>query len=511
MSRSVPLCLLFVLVPFFTARYATAQPPGGLAPSGDVRHRDGADGGSVEEARNQYDHAQRQVADLARQLAADPSPEDRQPLIDKLRPVVQQSFEARQRLQRAEVAELRRKIRFIEDAIELREKHKDAVIDERVQELLTGKPDITRRDDAKAGRSTLSRDVIDDSARDEFDSQTRERLAQLDLQAAEADLSDAQKELKRALSHYETGAATESAVRTLQKKVREAQLGVERAKIKLEAIAKQRAERAPVVAPRQDGTDRPPTTAEEARRPSSDDFDLDTRERLAEVEVREADAKSKVAQYEYRAHFEANQKAPGSTPKAEMKKLELEWQLAEVKKERADVILAGLRGQRADLEAAADIAVAEAEAEVQKAKAAIEVQAAVHQSFQAQSQTVAADVTAAEANHQYRKKQYERMKGLFEQNSVEERLLDEAEEQLKAATASLEAAQAVVAGAASNVARGDAARVELAADLRIAEARLRAAQQRRDRFVHRDAADQKGGQSAPSSEPGKDVAPTKPE
>ena len=103
------------------------------------------------------------------------------------------------------------------------------------------------------------------------------------------------------------------------------------------------------------------------------DLDLDTRERLARLELEEAIAKRDLAKNEFEAHKGANEKARGSTPEPEMRKLEAAIQLAEIGAKRANVNLGGLARQRAELEARAAAAFAEATAAQQKAAAGVRI------------------------------------------------------------------------------------------------------------------------------------------
>lgn len=76
----------------------------------------------------------------------------------------------------------------------------------------------------------------------DFDIETRERLAELDLQAAEVDVEATEKDLSRARALYETGTLTAEELRSREKDHRHAAIELKRAKAKLEGLERQRAE-----------------------------------------------------------------------------------------------------------------------------------------------------------------------------------------------------------------------------------------------------------------------------
>jgi multidrug efflux pump subunit AcrA (membrane-fusion protein) len=77
-----------------------------------------------------------------------------------------------------------------------------------------------------------------------------------------------------------------------------------------------------------------------------------------DISVRYAAAAARVAEYDFRAHDEANRKAPGSTPAAEMKKLQLQWHKGELETEKAqlelDIAKLTAKAKEAAVEAADD-------------------------------------------------------------------------------------------------------------------------------------------------------------
>jgi len=112
--------------------------------------------------RQKYDGLEQQAARLAgqyRDLAtkATRSPGDAEALKEQLADVVQEAFEARQELQRAELGELRRRLGRIEEQIAARQRIKDAITGRRVEELLNPElrwePDAQSVDVDRAGSS----------------------------------------------------------------------------------------------------------------------------------------------------------------------------------------------------------------------------------------------------------------------------------------------------------------------------------------------------------------------
>lgn len=77
-----------------------------------------------------------------------------------------------------------------------------------------------------------------------------------------------------------------------------------------------------------------------------------------DINVRYADKAKEVARFDYEAHKEANKQAPGSTPKAEMMKLLLQWQKGELEVDKAqlefDVAKLTAKVKEASVEAADD-------------------------------------------------------------------------------------------------------------------------------------------------------------
>ncbi|HWB11070.1 MAG TPA: hypothetical protein VG826_17715 [Pirellulales bacterium] len=178
-----------------------------------------------------------------------------QQLREKVRLLVEESFEARQGLQRADLEELRRRLADIERTIDSREKNKEAIINARVDEILSGKlpspgtPDRADAERLKTRDGRLGSSAEGDSSMHgrqseapDFDLETRERLAQLDLQAAEEDYAAAEKGLAHEQKLHEAARVGWSAVEAREKDLRHASLELKRAKVKLDGLVKQRAE-----------------------------------------------------------------------------------------------------------------------------------------------------------------------------------------------------------------------------------------------------------------------------
>jgi multidrug resistance efflux pump len=372
--RTISLLALFV-----AAGHARAQPP---------------DKSSIEAAKEAYRSAEQRALDLLRKVSKssrDGQAIPPQELLEKIRLVVEESFDARQRLQRTELDVLRQRLADIQQAIDDREKDKQAIIDARIKEASSGKlPGAGTRADAAADRERLSTldtrpDVAaeaDSSRLDrqrevpDFDLETRERLAELDVQATEEDYLAAEKDLTQAHKLYDTGAMPGKNLHTYEKDYRHAALELKRAKVKLEGLAKQRAE----------------------------------------------------------------------------------------------------------LEAIADAAIDEALAEQREAMGKLQVCTADMEAANARAAVAEADVEKAKATYSYRVKQYNRVKTLVEEKSVEPRLLDDAEEHRAASKAGLDGAQAALAVARAAVEQSRAAIEPGRAEVMAAEARVRAARLKRSRL-----------------------------
>jgi hypothetical protein len=97
----------------------------------------------VKEYRVEFDPGQRELAiltDQIRQLrrSTDPNEEELARLEDQLRDKVREAFDARQTLQRAELAVLQEQLKSIEETIDARERDKDQLVQQRVKDLVSG-------------------------------------------------------------------------------------------------------------------------------------------------------------------------------------------------------------------------------------------------------------------------------------------------------------------------------------------------------------------------------------
>ena len=356
---------------------------------------------SVDAAKRQYRATEDQLSTIIEKLhVADggrPS-NAREPLREKIRPLVEESFNARQRLQQAEVEALSRRLAEINQAINDREKQRQAIIEARIQEILSGPPagkqpgKVLRTsrafdpfrgpvDESVAASGEIGSSNIDPRRRpiaddDHFDLETRERLAQLDVQAAEEEYQAAENKLPQVRTQYEQGAVPLSVILESEKDQRRAAIELKRAKLKLEGLARQRSE----------------------------------------------------------------------------------------------------------LEAIADADVAEAQAELQRADAKVRTSEANREAAKADMQKVEANLEAAEAKYAFEEKRYQRIKKLLDDKAVDEKTVDEAEQQLAAAKAALAGVRAAVATAKANLDQTASAIEEMQAARQAALQRLRAATARRDRL-----------------------------
>jgi RND family efflux transporter MFP subunit len=120
-------------------------------------------------------------------------------------------------------------------------------------------------------------------------------------------------------------------------------------------------------------------------------------------------------------------------------------------------------------------AIVEAKSEVDQMKAHLVTARAKWDSAVAAAAETEADLGRATAQRAFREKQYQRIKKLFELNSIDERLVDEKQDEMQAAQASERAAQAAIVTAKANVAAAAARIEEAKADLANAEAKVQVA------------------------------------
>jgi hypothetical protein len=205
---------------------------------------------------------------------------EQEDLRKKLLLLVEESFTARQNWQAAQLADLRRRLGEIEQAIDHREKNKDAIIQSRLDELLSRPPagnanrqtrprmryerrgPNSQRAQPQTSRvpqsesETIYDPDLDETVgqprgagnrtgrpeADEFDIETREQLAQLDVQGAETDLEAAKKALSIAQALHDEGAATPRNLLSAEQDFSRAEFELKRARAKLRGVARQRTE-----------------------------------------------------------------------------------------------------------------------------------------------------------------------------------------------------------------------------------------------------------------------------
>ena len=426
---------------------------------------------SVDAAKELYLRAVERAAERAQeflQAGEDVPAIGQKELRDKLRPLVEESFAARQQLQRAELEELRRRLGEIEQAIQERDKNKDVIVNSRLDELLSGQ-----------------------SAGDGF------------------------------IYVYERNSGKKVTRRRLKaEQIIPAPPGAAASPIKPTPIPGSAVQDPNAVLPQAGQTflaapsDSQSKWSREARAAATEEqaadgyLDIGTRERLAQIDLQEAEAKRDVANLEYTSHEEANKQARGSTPLSELRKLKALARVAEVGVERAKLKIEGLVRHRAELEAAADAAANEADAELKKAAANARAAKATYDVAEAHVAQAEADLEAAKAGHNYRGKAFARIKNLADAKSIDAKLFDEAQERLEAAQATLNGAQAAVATAKANVQQCMAACQEADAAKDLAALRADAAHAHRDRLIHRDAADNNVGTE--SGQPAKEDSTSEP-
>lgn len=420
------------VVAFGFARYAAAQ----------EQSRESA----VEEAAQEYRQQEEALANrqgaLRAKLGGGPSADGEQAR-NELRLLVKQSFDARQKLRSAQVKELQRRLHDIELAIGKSQANEETIIDARVDDLLSGRP--------TSGRYvTVYEQYVEDG-----EVKTRE---------------------SRVLSGV--GTVGRGAVQYVPQPLP----SLPSPRVVPSGNAPTMTP--PVTAGGSGWKNGPPgVMAGSETGPADANFDIDTRERLAELDLEQASAKRDVAANDYESHKEANQKAPGSTPQPEMRKLEDLLRLAEIEVKRARTKLEGFARERSDLAAAAEVEVEAAEAARHKAVAKLETSRALAEAAASEIAKAEADVTSAQANFDFCQKQYDRMKELAEAKSVEERLVDEKSNELQNAKGALESVRTGVVIAKAEATQAKSAAAESQADVELAEARLRAAQARRDRLA----------------------------
>jgi RND family efflux transporter MFP subunit len=126
-------------------------------------------------------------------------------------------------------------------------------------------------------------------------------------------------------------------------------------------------------------------------------------------------------------------------------------------------------------------AVAQAQSEVEQMKARIVTAEAKWQASQAAAAQAEAELGRATAQRVFREKQYQRFKELLALKSIDERLVDEKEDEMQAAQSSEQAARSAIATAKADVAAAAATIEEAKANLKNAQAKVKVAQSVLDR------------------------------
>lgn len=451
-----------------------AQEAGAQPPSGGI---------SIGAAQKIFDEADSRAADLAKSILDaqdDSAAGDRQSLRERLRPVVEESFNARQQLQHAKLEQLRRRFAEIEQAIQEREENKEAIIKSRIEELLLGKI-MDRR---KEGALGYSPDGVKN-----FPPGPENRQPSIVPQPGPPENLPPGTEVRE--RYVDKQVEVNGELRTFKVPV-------------YEAVKTRQPNAAPHDGDANDGFVAPPRKSDApsmtnhgvASAPGA--FDFVARERLAQIDMEEAEEKRAAAEQDFARLRQLYER--GAAPERAFHEGEKELQQAERALKRARATLEALALERTELAAAADADVAEAEAEVKRAEAKVEGAKASVDAALAEINRLEAEVESAKSNCDFRDKALKRLQKLVSEKAVDVTLLDEKEEQRGAARAALAAAEASLRNGSALAVRAKAAVSEAEQDLNVAKARLRAAQARRERLMHRAATDPVGAHPAPSAD-----------
>lgn len=451
--------LLLLLGCVFAAHRTSAQTPSG--------------GSSIGNARKQYDEAETRARSLVKSLLGgdlESSVADKAAVREKLRPLVEESFKARQQLQQAELEELRRRLSEIEQVIEERERNKEAIVNSRISELLAA-PATTNRNQSVSEDATPN----NKSARDER-ANSKSIPNQDSPGGPEAALPKLPPGMEARVRYVQENVETNGVRTTITRPVVE-YVQIER--LKDGQLATTYGEPyAP--APRKADGD---LSSEAKDRGSLESAaDLDTRQRLTLLELQPA--QDKIDEAEQALSYARKLHEKGYASELEVSSRERDLRHAAIEFRRVKVKLSGIDSERAELQAVAESAFAEAVAEVERATAKVKFAEAQVAAAEAKKTQLDADVEGAKSNHAFQEKRYRRLHSLATvEKAIDLTLVDEAEEKLHAAEAAASAAQAVAANGGADIEQAKAALAEARAELNIAEARRRAAQARRDRLM----------------------------
>lgn len=413
-------------------------------------------GPSVEAAKQSIDEIDQRLGKaISTFFAKHPlnSAEKRDALREELRPLVDEAFNARQRLQEAELDALRRRLAEIEQAIQTREKNRAIIINARLDELVTGRSVSGQR----AGY--LERRITVDG---------KEAIVPVPIYAVPRPTSPALTPTPAPVSTQDPNARTATA---------DAQPPV-----------------------RAGGQRRMDARGEQAEVPFAD-YDIETRERLAQIDVTAAEEDLAGAEKGFQRTRALSEQ--GSISAQALTSSEKELRHAKAELERAKAKRNGLARQRTELEEAATAAVADAQAQRNQADAKLAETEAALATGEAQHEERLAAVEAIRAKIAQTQERYTRLHELDKEGAVSARQLREQEAaiengkaDLATAVGSVKTAEAVVAGLKPAI---DAAKAEL----QRADRRVEAAQARLTRLKQPAA-----NQPAAAELPGAGPAPT---
>jgi len=444
----------------------------------------------LDAAKKQYQEASQRATRVAldflqqaTQQSPGPQANDRQAIRDKLRPLVEQSFDARQRLQQAELNELRARLAEIEQAIAQREQRKDAIVDSRIDELLN--PSAER-----AGAGFVYETVVKDGKEIVIarwvGPGNNPAAAPVPAPAPAGRVPQPGTALSPP-PPVDLPPGTELRVREVQEVVVE---NGERKPVTRRFYETVRTGQS--AAPQDNGESSdeslgPPrksdehSTGDQAAASADGGFDLRTRERLAQLDLEAAEEDRQAAEQDLALCQQLYEK--GATSLTAIREKEKELRQAKRALKRAKAMLEVLALERTELQAAAEADVAEAQTEVEREAAKVRVAEANVDAAMAQRVQLEANVEGATSSLSFQRKVFDRLNQLARvEKAVDMRSVDEKEEKLREAQATLSRAQAAVITGKANVEKAKSAAEEARAAMQVAEARLHAAQARRERL-----------------------------
>ena len=430
---------------------------------------------SVGAAQKMFDEANSRAADLAKSILGgkgESPAEDRQALGERLRPVVEESFNARQQLQHAKLESLRRWLDEIEKSIKEREENKEAIIKSRIEELL-----LPKTEDQEKHNSTY-KNFFRDAENVRPTAENRQPMVVPQPGPPENVPPGMEVRERYVEEQAEVNGQTDTIRRPFYEIVKIGQPN----------------------SARHDGDDNDGYVASPLKSDDQsmtnhgaasprDAFDFAVRERLAQLDAEAAEEDRKAAE-QYLAGLRQHK---GVITAGTLKETENKLRQAERALKRAKATLEALALERTELAADAEADVIEAEVEVKRAEAKVEAARASAATALTQIKTLEAEVETAQANLNSQKKSYERMYRLAtEEKAVDMKLVDEKQEKLHAAEGSLTAAQGAVLTGKARATQCEADVLAAEAELNVAQTRRHAAQRRRERLMHRAATDPVG-------------------